>query len=76
MKPLCAGIFAGYAEFMTPPTHLSAIRELREIRNERPRFAGETEDHYFQRVATELRRRQHAQRGGLVRRVLRREARR
>jgi hypothetical protein len=76
VKPLCAGIFAEYAEDMTPPTHLSSIRELREIRRERPRLAGETEDTYFQRVAIELRRRQRTQHGGLIRRVLRREARR
>jgi hypothetical protein len=61
---------------MTPPTHLSSIRELRDIRRERPRVSGETEDHYFQRIAVELRRRERAQRHGLIRRVLRREPRR
>ena len=61
---------------MTPPTHLSSIRELRDIRRERPRVSGETEDHYYQRLAIELRRRERARRSGLVRRVLRREARR
>jgi len=61
---------------MTPPTHLSSIRELRDIRRERPRVSGETEDHYFQRLAVELRRRERAQSRGLIRRVLRREPRR
>jgi hypothetical protein len=61
---------------MTPPTHLSSIRELRDIRRERPRLSGETEDTYFQRLAVELRRRERAQRSGLIRRVLRREPRR
>jgi hypothetical protein len=62
---------------MTPPSHLASIRELREIRRERPRLSGETEDHYFERLALELRRRQQAQRRcNLVVRVLRRDARR
>jgi hypothetical protein len=61
---------------MTPPTHLSSIRELRDIRRERPRLSGESEDSYFQRLAVELRRRERAQRSGLIRRVLRREPRR
>jgi hypothetical protein len=62
---------------MTPPSHLASIRELREIRRERPRVSGETEDQYYQRLALELRRRQRAQRrSNLVVRVLRREPRR
>jgi hypothetical protein len=61
---------------MTPPSHLASIRELRDIRRDRPRVSGETEDQYFQRLALELRRRQRAQRRrDLVVRVLRREAR-
>jgi hypothetical protein len=68
--------FAGYAGRMTPPSHLASIRELREIRRERPRVSGETEDQYYQRLAVELRRRQQAQRRrSLVVRVLRREPR-
>jgi hypothetical protein len=62
---------------MTPPSHLASIRELREIRRERPRVSGETEDQYYQRLALELSRRQRAQRrSNLVVRVLRREPRR
>jgi hypothetical protein len=62
---------------MTPPSHLDSIRELREIRRERPRLSGESEDQYCQRLALELRRRQQAQRRrNLVVRVLRRDARR
>jgi hypothetical protein len=58
---------------MTPPSHLASIRELRDIRRERPRMSGETEDHYFERLALELRRRLRAQRRrDLVVRVLRR----
>lgn len=61
---------------MTPPSHLASIRELREIRRERPRLSGETEDQYCERLALELRRRQRAQRrSSLVVRVLRRDAR-
>jgi hypothetical protein len=61
---------------MTPPSHLASIRELRDIRRERPRMSGESEDHCYERLALELRRRQRAQRRrGLVVRVLRREAR-
>jgi hypothetical protein len=47
---------------MTPQSHLASIRELRDIRRERPRVSGETEDQYYQRLAVELRRRQRAQR--------------
>ena len=62
---------------MTTESHLASIRELRDIRRDRPRVSGETEDHYFQRLATELVRRQRAERRhNLVVRVLRREARR
>jgi len=62
---------------MTPPSHLASIRELREIRRERPRLSGETEDSYYQRLALELGRRQRAERRhNLVVRVLRREPRR
>ena len=62
---------------MTPPSHLASIRELRDIRRERPRVSGETEDQYYQRLALELGRRQRAQRRrNLVVRVLRREPRR
>jgi hypothetical protein len=62
---------------MTPPSHLASIRELREIRCERPRLSGETEDHYCERLALELRRREQAQRRpNLVVRVLRRGPRR
>lgn len=62
---------------MTPPSHLASIRELRDIRRERPRVSGETEDQYYQRLAAELGRRQRAvRRHSLVGRVLRREARR
>jgi hypothetical protein len=62
---------------MTRPSHLASIRELREIRRERPRMSGETEDHYYQRLALELGRRQRAQRRHtLVVRILRREPRR
>ena len=61
---------------MTPPSHLASIRDLRDIRRERPRVSGEPEDHYFERLALELRRRQRARRRhDLVVRVLRREAR-
>jgi hypothetical protein len=70
-------LHAAYAGRMTPPSHLAAIRELREIRRERPRVSGETEDQYCQRVALELARRQRAQRRGMfVVRALRREPRR
>jgi hypothetical protein len=51
---------ANYAGRMTPPSHLACIRELRDIRRERPRVSGETEDHYYQRLALELSRRQRA----------------
>ena len=69
--------FADYAGCMTPPSHLASIRELREIRCERPRLSGETEDSYYQRLAVELSRRQRAERRqSLVVRVLRREPRR
>lgn len=69
--------FADYAGCMTPPSHLASIRELREIRRERPRLSGETEDSYYQRLALELGRRQRAERRhNLVVRVLRREPRR
>jgi hypothetical protein len=62
---------------MTPHSHLASIRELREIRRERPRMGGETEEEYCERLALELRRRQRARRRhDLVVRVLRREARR
>jgi hypothetical protein len=62
---------------MTATTHLSSIRELRDIRRERPRVSGETEDQYYQRLATELDRRRRAERRQrFVVRVLRREARR
>lgn len=62
---------------MTPPSHLASIRELREIRCERPRLSGETEDQYCERLALELRRRELAQRRpNLVVRVLRRDPRR
>jgi hypothetical protein len=62
---------------MTPPSHLASIRELRDIRRERPRASGETEDQYYQHLALELARRQRAQRRrNLVVRVLRRDARR
>ena len=61
---------------MTPPSHLASIRELRDIRRERPRMNGETEDHYFERLALELHRRMRVQRRrDLVVRVLRRGAR-
>jgi hypothetical protein len=62
---------------MTPPSHLASIRELRDIRRERPRMSGETEDQYYQRLASELRRRERAERRRhIVVRVLRRDARR
>jgi hypothetical protein len=62
---------------MTPPSHLATIRELRDIRRERPRMRGETEDQYCQRVALELGRRQRAQRRRtLMVKALRRESRR
>jgi hypothetical protein len=62
---------------MTPPSHLASIRELRDIRRERPRMSGETEDQYCQRLALELQRRERAERRRhLVVRVLRRDARR
>jgi hypothetical protein len=62
---------------MTPQSHLASIRELREIRRERPRVSGETEDQYYGRLAQELSRRQRAERRhDLVVRVLRREPRR
>jgi hypothetical protein len=62
---------------MTPPSHLASIRELREIRRERPRVGGETEDQYYQRLACELDRRQRAERRRtFVVRALRREPRR
>jgi hypothetical protein len=62
---------------MAPPSHLASIRELRDIRRERPRMSGETEDQYYQQLAAELDRRQRAQRRrSLVVRVWRRDARR
>lgn len=62
---------------MTTESHLASIRELRDIRRDRPRATGETEDQYFQRLATELGRRQRAdRRRNLVVRVLRRDVRR
>ena len=61
---------------MTPPSHLASIRELRDIRRERPRMSGETEDHYFERLALELRRRLRVQRRrDFVVRMLRRDVR-
>jgi hypothetical protein len=60
---------------MTTPEHLAAIRELLAIRQERPRVGGETEEHYFQRIAGELERRERAEHRGLIVRVLRREGR-
>lgn len=62
---------------MTQQSHLASIRELRDIRRERPRVSGETEDEYFQRLALELRRRQRVQRRRdlAVRALRRREAR-
>jgi hypothetical protein len=61
---------------MTAPSHLASIRELRDIRRERPRVSGESEDHYYERLALELRRRLRAQRRrDFVIRVLRQEAR-
>ena len=60
---------------MTPPSHLASIRELRDIRRERPRMSGETEDQYYQRLAAELGRRlRTGQRHNLVVRVLRRKS--
>ena len=77
MKAGRARTFADYAGCMTPPSDLASIRELREIRRERPRLSGETEDSYYQRLALELGRRQRAERRhNLVVRVLRREPRR
>jgi hypothetical protein len=62
---------------MTPPSHLASIRELRDLRRDRPRIGGETEDQYFERLANELGRRQRAgRRHTLVARVLRRGPRR
>jgi hypothetical protein len=62
---------------MTSPSHLASIRELRDIRRDRPRVSGETEIQYYDRLASELGRRQRAERRhNLVVRVLRREARR
>jgi hypothetical protein len=62
---------------MAPPSHLASIRELRDIRRERPRLSSETEDQYYQQLAAELDRRQRAQRRrSLVVRVWRRDARR
>ena len=61
---------------MTTESHLASIRELRDIRRDRPRVSGETEDQYYQRLATELGRRQRAERRHNLVRVLRREARR
>ncbi len=62
---------------MTPQSHLASIRDLRDIRRDRPRMGGETEEQYFQRLAVELGRRQRAgRRRALVARVLRRDARR
>ena len=55
---------------------MASIRELRDIRRDRPRMSGETEDQYYQRLATELARRQRAgRRHNLVVRMFRREAR-
>ena len=77
VKTLRAGLFRPTLEGMTPPSHLASIRTLGDIRRERPRQSGETEDQYYQRLATELHRRQRGtQRHGLVARVLRRDARR
>lgn len=56
---------------------MASIRDLGDIRRERPRVSGETEDQYYQRLATELHRRRHGEhRRGIVARVLPREARR
>jgi hypothetical protein len=60
---------------MTTPEHLAIIRELVALRAERPRVRGETEEQYFERIATELARRERAGQRGLIVRVLRREAR-
>ena len=58
---------------MNQQSHLASIRELRDIRRERPRVSGETEDQYYQRLALELHRRQRVQRRrDLVGRALRR----
>jgi hypothetical protein len=58
---------------MTAASHLASIRELRDIRRERPRMSGETEDQYYHRLAQELNRRQRAQRHrALARRAARR----
>ena len=70
-----AGDLHTYAGRMTTPEHLATIRELLAIRLERPRRRGETEEHYFQRIAYELERRERAEHRGLIVRVLRREAR-
>jgi hypothetical protein len=76
VKTALSSAFAAYAGRMTAPSHLASIRELRDIRRERPRVSGESEDHYYERLALELRRRLRAQRRrDFVIRVLRREAR-
>ena len=61
---------------MTPPSHLASIRELRELRRERPRAAGESEYQYSQRLGAVLGRRQSAaRRHRLAARILRRRSR-
>lgn len=60
---------------MTTPEHLAVIRELRTLRAEQPRVSGETEEHYFQRIALELEQRVRAGRRCLIVRVLRRPVR-
>jgi hypothetical protein len=60
---------------MTTSAHLATIRALLAIRQERPRVGGETEEHYFQRIAAELERRERAEHRGLIVRVLRRDVR-
>jgi hypothetical protein len=68
--------FVAYAGVMSQTAHLRTICELRDIRRERPRVSGETEDQYFQRLAQEFGRRERARRRGLIVRVLRRDSRR
>lgn len=62
---------------MTAHSHLTSIRELDDIRRERPRTSGETEDQYYVRLASELHRRQRVHlRRRLVGRLLHRGVRR
>ncbi len=62
---------------MTTGHPLGLLRELGDIRRERPRVAGESEEQYFQSIVAEWsRRHEQGLRHNLLRRVLQRATRR